>query len=81
MPMLSDYVVWLAAEVGAPTSAKNSLSAFAIEGQDLDNLPSDVISAIAVVVNVGYDVARENYKRWHKPYKWRVSKLVNVKAV
>lgn len=81
MPMLSDYVVWLAAEMSLPVPPESSLSVFATEGQNLTNPPDNVISAIAVVVSAGYDVAYANYERWLKPYKWRVSKLVNVKAV
>ena len=81
MPMLSDYVVWLATEMRIPTPPDSSLSAFATEGQNLANPPDNVISAVAVVVSAGYDVAYSNYQRWFKPYKWRVSKLVNVKAV
>lgn len=79
-PILSDYVMWLAAELGTQIdNPAATLSVFATEGQDIIN--QDQISAIAVVVKTGYDVAYQMYQKWIKPYKWRISKLVNVKAV
>lgn len=80
VPMLSDYVCWLVTELHTnevkPTY--ENLSVFAVDGQDAT---AEQLSAIAVVVKTGYDVAYANYERWRKPYKWTVSKLVNVKAV
>ncbi len=79
-PMLSDYVVWLGTELhtNAAEPTESNLSVFAVNGQD----PSaEMLSAIAVMVKIGYDEAYAKYQKWAKPYKWRVSKLVNVKAV
>jgi hypothetical protein len=80
MPMLSDYVMWLATELHTTGDRPsiNNLSAFAVEATDAT---TEQLSAIAVVVKTGYEAALENYKRWIKTYKWRISKLVNIKAV
>ena len=78
-PMLSDYVKWLGTELGTnATPIESNLSVFAVDGQ---NPSADMLSAIAVSMKIGYDVAYMKYQKWAKPYKWRVSKLVNVKAV
>ena len=79
-PMLSDYVMWLGTELGTSSlePTENNLSVFAVDGQDPDD---DMLSAIAVTLKIGYDTAYMKYQKWAKPYRWRVSKLVNVKAV
>lgn len=79
-PMLSDFVSWLATELNTNVEqpAEDNLSVFAVEGQDAT---AEQISAIAVVYNIGYAEAYSRYEEWIKPYKWRISKLVNVKAV
>ena len=79
-PYLSDYVKWLATELhtNQVEPIPENLSVFATEGQDAT---SEQLSAIAIVFKTGYDDACALYKKWMKPYKWRVSKLVNVKAV
>lgn len=80
VPYLSDYVKWLATELhtNPVEPIPENLSVFATEGQDAT---SEQLSAIAIVFKTGYDAASALYKKWMKPYKWRVSKLVNVKAV
>jgi len=40
-----------------------------------------VISALAVVLSAGYDELYSLYEKYTQPYRYRVSKLVNVKAV
>lgn len=79
-PMLSDYVAWLAAELHTvePLDVSADLSAFAVKAPEATD---SHISAIAVVLKTGYDTAYALYQKWMQPYKWRVSKLVNVKAV
>ncbi len=79
--MLSDYVVWLATELEQPIPAESQLSSFASRGANLDALPTSTISAIAAVLSTDYGTVCSSCDVWLKPCKWRVSKLVNVKAV
>ncbi len=80
VPMLSDYVEWLATELNTNQIEpfEDNLSIFLTEG---NNATSEQLSAIAVVYKLGYENAYALYQKWIKPYKWRISKLVNVKAV
>jgi len=58
--MLSDYVVWLGTELhtNAAEPTESNLSVFAVNGQD----PSaEMLSAIAVMVKIGYDEAYAKY--------------------
>lgn len=82
---LSSYVNWLVTERGNLITNSSKLSCFLLEDHKLnvndeDDL-NDSISAIAVCVKGGYDAARDLYEQYTNPYRWRVSKLVNVKAV
>ena len=82
---LSSYVNWLVTERGNSIIDSGKLSCFLLEDHKLnvnneDDL-NDNISAIAVCVKGGYDAARDLYEQYTNPYRWRVSKLVNVKAV
>lgn len=82
---LSSYVNWLVTEHGNSIIDSGKLSCFLLEDHKLnvnneDDL-NDNISAIAVCVKGGYDAARDLYEQYTNPYRWRVSKLVNVKAV
>ena len=82
---LSSYVNWLVTERGNSIIDSGKLSCFLLEDHKLsvnneDDL-NDNISAIAVCVKGGYDGARDLYEQYTNPYRWRVSKLVNVKAV
>lgn len=81
IPYLSDYVKWLATELGTSGKAlptHDDLSAFAVESRSTS---PEHLSTIAIMYKIGYDEACSLYKKWMKPYKWRVSKLVNVKSV
>ena len=80
VPMLSDYVEWLATELNTTQiePLEDNLSIFLTEG---DNATTEQLSAIAVVYKLGYETAYALYQKWMKPYKWRISKLINVKAV
>ena len=80
VPMLSNYVEWLATELhtNQVEPIEDNLSIFLTEGGDAT---VEQLSAIAVVYKLGYDTAYALYQKWMKPYKWRISKLVNVKAV
>lgn len=79
IPYLSDYYKWLNTELKTNVGGTiNNLSTFAVEA---NHVTSEQISAIAVEYKIGYDTACSLYRKWMKPYKWRISKLVNVKAV
>ena len=82
---LSSYVNWLVTERGNSIIDSGKLSCFLLEDHKLNvNNEDDLnnnISAIAVCVKGGYDAARDLYEQYTNPYRWRVSKLVNVKAV
>ena len=82
---LSSYVNWLVTERGNSIIDSGKLSCFLLEDNKLNvNNEDDLnnnISAIAVCIKGGYDAARDLYEQYTNPYRWRVSKLVNVKAV
>ena len=78
VPKLSDFVKILRVE-GQPQDNEESLKAICTE--DAANATQEQISAIAIVYRLGYDSTYQLYKKWMAPYKWRVSKLVNVKSV
>ena len=82
---LSSYVNWLVTERGNSIIDSGKLSCFLLEDHKLNvNNEDDLnnnISAIAVCIKGGYDAARDLYEQYTNPYRWRVSKLVNVKAV
>lgn len=79
--VVSDYVVWLATELERPIPPESKLSAFASCDMNLNALQASTISAIATVLSTDYSTVNSNCTEWLKPCKWRVSKLVNVKAV
>ena len=82
---LSSYVNWLVTERGNSIIDSGKLSCFLLEDHKLsvnkEADQNDNISAIAVCIKGGYDAARDLYEQYTNPYRWRVSKLVNVKAV
>lgn len=79
---LSTYVNWLVTERGNLIDNQHLLSNFLLEDQIVDETNvQQSISAIAVCVKGGYDAAMDLYEQYTNPYRWRVSKLVNVKAV
>lgn len=79
---LSAYVNWLVTEKATVIDNLHSLSCFLLEDQIVDaNNLEQCLSAVAVQIKGGYDAARDLYEQYTNPYRWRVSKLVNVKAV
>lgn len=57
--MLSDYVKWLGTELGTNAEPiESNLSVFAVDGQ---NPSADMLSAVAVSMKIGYDVAYTKY--------------------
>lgn len=76
---LSDYVKFLKTEHKIDD---NNLSHILAENQTIDvDDPYEVLSAIAVTISCGYDEALDTYNKFMEPYKYRLGKLVNVKAV
>ena len=77
---LSDYVKFLKTE---HKRDDNRLSHILTEENATISIsdPYAIISAIAVTVSCGYDDAIDTYNRFMEPYKYRLGKLVNVKAV
>lgn len=58
--MLSDYVRWLGTELrtDALEPTESNLSVFAVDGQ---NPSAGMLSAVAVSMKIGYDVAYTKY--------------------
>ena len=89
MPVLSDYVLFVHTELScnrnSAESAEYDLSTELIccpEGQQISESNIDqVIRGLAVTLSAGYDELYLLWERYYAPYKYRVSKLINVKAV
>ena len=77
-PKLSDFVKILRTE-NLSKDDEDSLKAICAE-KAID-ATQEQISAIAVVCRLGYDSTYQLYKKWMTQYRWRMSKLVNVKSV
>ena len=77
-PKLSDFVKILRIE-NLSKDDEDSLKAICAE-KAID-ATQEQISAIAVVCRLGYDSTYQLYKKWMTQYRWRMSKLVNVKSV
>ena len=79
---LSDYVRFLKTEHKLDRLPESQLSNILAENQTINvEDPYTVVSAIAVSISCGYDQAIDTYEKFMEPYKYRLGKLVNVKAV
>lgn len=74
--MLKDYIAYLKFDTGS--SDYDKIEAALEEPQEVD---ANVLSAIAVQYKLGYDRLLEEYYKFTDVYRYRISKLVNVKAV
>ena len=74
--MLKDYIAYLKFDTGS--SDHDKIEAALEEPQEVD---ANVLSAIAVQYKLGYDRLLEEYYKFTDVYRYRISKLVNVKAV
>ena len=75
-PLLKDYIAYLKFDTGS--SDYDKIEAALEEPQEVD---ANVLSAIAVQYKLGYDRLLEEYYKFTDVYRYRISKLVNVKAV
>ena len=79
---LSNYVRWLLTEKGTLVTDSNQLSHFLTEDSVINPYSQhNEMTALAVCISGGYDAAVDLYRQYMDPYRWRISKLVNVKAV
>lgn len=78
--MISDYIAYLHTETG---NQATELSGYVCpEYQYIDDgNAQQVLSVFAVKLRAGYDDMYALYEKYTQPYRYRVSKLVNVKAV
>ena len=79
---LSDYVRFLKTEHKLDDTVDSQLSHILAENQVINvEDPYAVVSAIAVSISCGYDQAIGTYEKFMEPYKYRLGKLINVKAI
>lgn len=81
---LSDYVEWLVLNNNMTTIANNTYElSHVLEDYQVinDDNEDQVLSAIALTIRSNYDEQKSLYYKYTDPYRWRIAKLINVKAV
>jgi len=77
---LSDYIKFLKTEHRILDNQLSHILTENCKTIDVED-PYSIVSAVAVTISCGYDEALDTYNKFMEPYKYRLGKLVNVKAV